>query len=403
MTLQQPTIAFVFQMPFDPLEGGVQRVTWQLGHYFAQKGWNVVFVSLALVGHKIPSAGLLQYPTGDVTKDRKVLKLFLEEILLNSKPDVVINQTGMLSEPDRTLWQLRQAGLFFKLITCFHNCPSLFRVNHRHLVRHLLRNKRSILLFIDHPVGWMVVLLWHRLKNMRVFHRMLSSCDRFVLLSPTFIPELRWFVPGLDESKVIIIPNGFQMPAIRVLTSKRNHFLFVGRLAQDQKNIFMLPIIWQKVQDRLPEWELHIVGDGPDRAELESKMEKLSLNRIFLHGKMNPTRHYSEAKIFLMLSFFEGFPLTLIEAQMHGVVPVAFRSYSVIEWILNDGVDSVMVPPFDEDCYADVLVRLATDEDRWTIMSAAAVSNAKRFSENVVGDVWCKVLSDVLNEPLVLA
>ena len=401
MTLQHPTIAFVFQMPFDPLEGGVQRVTWQLGHYLAQKGWDVIFISLAMSGHKVPLAGKLHYPSEDIYLDHGVLRGFLEKILRNSKPDLVINQTWMLSEPDSMLWQFRQAGLFSKLITCFHNNPALFRVNHRQLVRHLLRNKRWILLFIDHTVGWKVVLLWHRLKNQRVFQRMLSSCDRFVLLSPTFIPELRWFVPGLDESKIIIIPNGFQMPDIYVLPPKRNQFLFVGRLEHEQKNIFLLPEIWQKVQLRLPEWELHILGDGIDRAELESKIEKLSLNRIFLHGKMDPTEHYRGSKIFLMLSFFEGFGNTLIEAQMNGVVPVAFRSYSAIEWMLNDGVDALLIPPFDVDRYADALVQLATDENRWTFMSAAAVSNAQRFSEKAVGDIWLKALSEVMNEPLV--
>ena len=403
MTLQQPTIAFVFQMPFDPLEGGVQRVTWQLGHYFAQKGWDVIFISLAMSGHKIPLAGKLHYPSEDIYADHGALRRFLEVILRNSKPDVVINQTTMLSEPDRTLWQFRQAGLFFKLITCFHNNPALFRENHRQLVRLLLRNKRWILFFIDYPVGWMVLLRWHRLKNMIVFHRMFTSCDRFVLLSPTFISELRWFVPSLDESKIIVIPNGFQMPDIGVLPPKRKHFLFVGRLAQAQKNIFMLPNVWEKVQHSLPEWELHIVGDGPDRAELESKIEQLSLERIYMHGNMDPTEQYRASKIFLMLSFFEGFGNTLIEAQMHGVVPVAFRSYSAIDWMLNDGVDAVLVPPFDEDCYADALVQLATDEDRWTSMSAGALSNAQRFSEKTVGDIWRKVLSDVLNEPLVSA
>ena len=403
MTLQNPSIAFVFYPSFDPIAGGVQRTTWQLGRYFAQNGWDVVFISLALDGHKIPSAGRLHYPLKDVQADSSVLKCFLKELLHRSQPDVVINQTELRSEPDRVLWELREAGLSYKIITCFHNNLSLFRDNHRYLVRNMLRKKWLRLFFIDHPLGWKVLLLWHRIKNMRLFHFALSRCDRFVLLSPTFISELRWYVPDMDESKIVIIPNGFHMPEINVFPLKRKHFLFVGRLEQAQKNIFILPIIWQKVQLRLPEWELHIVGDGPDRTELESKIEKLSLKRIYLHGKMDPTDYYCDAKIFLMLSFFEGFGLTLIEAQMHGVVPVAFQSYSAVTWILNDGIDAVLVPPFDLDDYVDALVGLATDDDRWGCMSAAAVSNSQRFSEKVVGDIWCNVFSDIMNKEEVLA
>ena len=400
MTLQNQTIVFILSMPLDPIAGGVQRTTWQLGHYFADQGWKVVFISLALDGHKTPLVGSLHYPNEDVLADRKALKRFLGEILVNSMPDVVINQTGLHSEPDRTLFELRKAGLSYKIICCFRNNPSVFRDNHRSLVRLKLRKQRWVLLFIDHPLGWKVLMIWHRLKNFRSFRLALLWCDRFMLLSPTFISELRWYVSDLDESKIVIIPNGFQLPDISELPAKRNHFLFVGRLDQAQKNILILPELWSKVQHRLPEWELHIVGDGPERAELDAKIEVLSLERIYLHGKMNPIEHYRAAKVFLMLSFFEGFGNTLIEAQMHGVVPVAFLSYSAVAWMLNDGVDAMLVTAFDVDRYADTLVQLATDEDRWTSMSAAAASNAQRFSEKAVGDIWLKVLSEVMDEHL---
>ena len=403
MTVQNPTIAFVFPQPLDPVAGGVQRTTWQLGHYFASQGWRVVFISLAMDGHKPPLVGSLHYPAEDVFADRKALKHFLGEKLGNSMPDVVINQTGLNSEPDRTLFELRKAGLSYKIICCFRNNPALFLVNHRYLVRHLLGKESWLLFFIDHPLGWKVLMLWHRLKNMRSFRLALFWSDRFMLLSPTFISELQWYVPDLDESKIVIIPNGFHLPDITGLPPKRKRFLFVGRLQQAQKNILILPVIWAKVLHQLPEWELYIVGDGPDRAELESKIEEMSLERIYLHGKMDPTENYRAAKVFLMVSFFEGFGNTLIEAQMQGVVPVAFRSYSAIDWMLNDGVDAVLVPSFDVDRYAAALVQLATDEDRWASMSAAALSNAQRFSEKAVGDIWQTVLSEVMNEPLVSA
>ena len=342
----------------------------------------------------------LHFPSEDINGDSRLLKRFLASTFRNHPPDVVINNTDLLSVSDNVLFELRQTGFSYRIVSCFRNNPFLFKDNHRSLVRHLLRNKRWVLFFIDHPLGWMALLLWHRLKNRYMFSKVLSLCDRYLLLSPTFISELRWFVPDLDESKIIIIPNAFQMPDIRFLKPKCKRFLFVGRLQQAQKNILILPNIWKKVQHRLPEWELHIVGDGPDRSELESKIGQLSLERVQLHGQMNSTEHYSVAKIFLMLSFFEGFGNTLIEAQMHGVVPVAFRSYSAVEWMLNDGIDAMLVPPFDVDRYADALVQLATDEDKWTCMSAAALSNAQRFSEKAVGDIWLKVLSEVMHEPL---
>ena len=396
MTLKKLTIAFVLRQSLDPMAGGVQRVTLNLGQNFTSLGWNVIFISLAIDGHNPPEGTLLYHPTEDVNNNYILLKSFLDPILIDHNPDVVINQTGLPSETDRVLMELRKAGLFFKIISCFHCNPSIFLDNHRNFVRHLLRNRKYILLVIDHKLGWKLLLMFHRAKNKPLFRKAVSNCDRYLLLSPTFISELRWYIPELDETKIVIIPNGFNIPDIAGLPPKKKKLLFVGRLEQTQKNIFLLPEIWKKVQHRLFEWELHIVGDGPDRAELESIIERFSLERVQLHGQINPTEHYREAKIFLMLSFYEGFPLTLIEAQMYGVVPIVFRSFSAVDWILNDRVDALLEPSFDVDRYADELVSLAMHEDRLHSMSLAAISNAQRFSEEVVNNNWCKVLSDVM-------
>jgi glycosyltransferase involved in cell wall biosynthesis len=393
---RKPTVALVLQQALDSTAGGVQRSTWQLGHYLARRQWEVVFISLTAKGHETPRVGTLRHPKEDVYGDRTRLSWFLEQTLRENTPSVVVNQIGLTPEPMRTLWQLRDVISHYAVISCFRNNPAFFKDNHRHIVRHGLRELPWVFSLIDHEIGWNLILAIHRWKNNGSFRKALACCDRFMLLSPSFKSELRWYLPHVDEDKLIAIPNGFQIPAAPRDGTKRNHLLFVGRLENAQKNVFMLPRLWKILQNRLPNWELHVVGDGEDRGELERLTEDSGLERIFFHGKRSPASFYLDAKIFLMLSAYEGFGNTLIESQMHGMVPVAFQSYSAIESMLNDGKDAVLVPAFDLGRFAEEVAALATDEDRWKVMSAAARVNAERFSEDVVGQQWHEVLSQLV-------
>ena len=49
---------------------------------------------------------------------------------------------------------------------------------------------------------------------------------------------------------------------------------------------------------------------------------------LFLKGQKNPEPYYNEASIFMMTSSFEGWGLTLTEAQQYGCVPLAFHSFA---------------------------------------------------------------------------
>ena len=79
--------------------------------------------------------------------------------------------------------------------------------------------------------------------------------------------------------------------------------------------------IKQKYPDKTFRWL--IIGDGPNRAQLEDLIEQADLkNEITLLGEMiNPHPYVKKADIFLLPSRYEGKPMAVTEAQMNGVVP----------------------------------------------------------------------------------
>ena len=393
---EAPSVALILPYPLDPKVGGVQRSTWELGHCLARRGWEVTYVSLAPSGHRQPELGQLVKPAHLLPGQMSAVRDFLRPVIAERRPTAVVNQIAMSMPIADALAELRREGARFGVVGCYRLNPAMYRDNHRHILAHQLRDRPILRGLAASPLGARMALHLHRLRNRPRFRDAIERCDRFMLLSPTFFDELAWYVPDVDEQRLVAIPNGFPPPAITNGALRRNRLLYVGRMENAQKNIFVIPEIWARLQNRLPDWELHLVGDGEDRSELERRVAAHRLERVYFHGRMDPDEHYRAARMFLMLSTYEGFGNTLIEAQMHGVVPIAFDSYSAIRWMLNHDRDALLVPPFDLDAFSEAICSLATDRDRIEAMSVAAISNAARFSDVALGDRWEAALHDAI-------
>lgn len=78
-----------------------------------------------------------------------------------------------------------------------------------------------------------------------------------------------------------VIPN-MQQPAVNLCYDKRKEFLYVGRLSFQDKRIDRLIDAWRMVYDKLPDWNLVILGDGSDAKRLKSLA--MGLPRVSFEG-----------------------------------------------------------------------------------------------------------------------
>ena len=98
-----------------------------------------------------------------------------------------------------------------------------------------------------------------------------------------------------------------------------------------------------------------------------------------------------------MISRYEGFGRTIIEAQHFGCVPIAFNSFSALVHIVNDGIDSTLVRPFDVDKYVIAMSQLISNEAHFDELSKNAMLNSKRFEKQRVLKRWTKLLDEAEN------
>lgn len=181
---------------------------------------------------------------------------------------------------------------------------------------------------------------------------------------------------------------------------KENVVMFCGRFENWSKRVDRLLRIWSKVQDRLPQWRLVLVGDGADGAMLRQMAQDLDLQRVSFEGmQKNIAGYYDRASVVAMTSETEGWPLALSEAQAYGCIGIAFGCTAGVSEILGtDGECGFVVPPFDEDKYAETLVKIASmSEDEKMRIRRNAVERRRRYAPEVIAEKWRQLFDSLVS------
>lgn len=126
---------------------------------------------------------------------------------------------------------------------------------------------------------------------------------------------------------------------------------------------------------------LAVVGDGPDRAELEAKAEMRLVGRAVFTGALTHADTLAVLKtadVFVLNSSYEGFSHLLIEAQTLGVPIIAARVGGNAE-IITNGESGLLVPSGDMSALIQAIVQIVSDENLSTKLRNNAKESAKRF------------------------
>jgi len=147
---------------------------------------------------------------------------------------------------------------------------------------------------------------------------------------------------------------------------------------------------------------LRIAGEGPCREQLLARMDAYHLREyVEMLGHLSRSQlyaQYEEAHILLFPTRFEGFGLSLIEAMVHGCVPVASRIPGVTDSVIRDTEDGLLAPIGDTQAFAVAVEMLCGNPSQWKSMSDAGKARISReFSLQKMGDTYMQVISDAMN------
>lgn len=143
----------------------------------------------------------------------------------------------------------------------------------------------------------------------------------------------------------------------------------VGRLCE-QKGQDLLLAAWPDVVRDHPSARLLLVGDGPERAELERQAR--GLHRVHFVGWQDDVQPWlSRADLVVMPSRWEGMALTLLEAGAAGRAVVVSDVWGVSDVVAGTPVTAAVVPTGDVEALGAAIGRRLADPERRRIEAAA--------------------------------
>jgi glycosyltransferase involved in cell wall biosynthesis len=183
----------------------------------------------------------------------------------------------------------------------------------------------------------------------------------------------------------------------------KTNILFVGRLDDRQKAVFMLPGIIEGLMERGNDIHLSIIGTGPDSKKLEviikNKNLKATISMVGLIDADKVSEYYQSHQIFVLPSNFEGLPLTLVEAMGNGCVPVVSNLPDSTDICVKDGINGFLVNIGDQNGFIDKIEVLIKNPRLLKKMSKECIELANnKFSLEQAHSCYLKVINELLSE-----
>lgn len=370
--------------------GGIAVVSETLATGLRQRGYNTAIYVLSLPYNDLVSRLSKNVPliVGQGIKYNKENVEQLRKVLVERKIDIVVNQQGLNPIPIRILDKARK-GLNVKIISVYH-----MQVNTNGRIisvqQEIERCRHRLMLPLLHLK--MKLFTWITAKSMRNVY---NKSDIYEVLSPSFVPLFSEFtgIKNPTKLKVQTNPVTIQLPQKGVdLNSKEKIILYVGRLEPEIKKPQRIMDMWKLLHKQFSEWQLVIVGDGPEKKRLEEEIETENITNVKLVGFQNPQPYYEKASILLLTSETEGFPLVLAEAMSYGVVPCVYDSFPASSDIVKDGQNGILIPKDNESFNVQKSVELVStimkDSNKLKNLAKNAIITAGSYSIERITKDW---------------
>jgi glycosyltransferase involved in cell wall biosynthesis len=167
---------------------------------------------------------------------------------------------------------------------------------------------------------------------------------------------------GVNMKMIRVIPNGIDVKAIEAITpaDEQSDIMFAGRLIKE-KNVDLLIRAVSLAKTELPSVHCIIIGDGPEREALEMLVKELDLSESvkmkgFLQEGNEVLSYMKSSKVFVLPSVREGFGIVALEANACGLpVITAEHPHNAVCELIEHGKNGFLCQLSVEDLARKIL------------------------------------------------
>lgn len=177
-----------------------------------------------------------------------------------------------------------------------------------------------------------------------------------------------------------------------------DYIFWLGRFDSNQKQYLDAVEIFDKVVSSCPDAQMIMLGgeyDPGSKDRLLTEIKKRGLQKnLHVHEFTNDVEnYYKNARVHLVTSAYEAFPMTFIESKSYGI-PLVTYNMPYLQ-ILQDGKGYIAVEQGDTDAAADALITLWQNRALCEQMSAAALESIAQFKDFDLQAAWKNVIDSV--------
>lgn len=276
----------------------------------------------------------------------------LRKLILETKPDVVISFEDFLSVEVL----LALSGSNIPVIVSEHNEPTKHKI----------------------PLRWRILrrIFYPKAQAVTVLNNSIHQWSKNI-----FLPWPSVVLPNpLEPAPPLATPPPWIGPRT---------IIGLGRLVH-QKGFDILIDAFQRIANQIPEWELSILGDGPEQPQLARQIQHCGMvKRIHLVGRVSSTRSIlPHAGLFVMPSRYEAFGIVLIEAMDAGLPIISFNSPSSPRHIIEHQKTGILVDQVNPENLAHSMLDLIKNPDMRSRLGQAAKREAQSYAPEIIMQHW---------------
>lgn len=315
--------------------GGAQRYVYDLAAYFNTETEYEVAVALGGNGglkQKLEEKNIRVIPLAALGRDIKIMgdiRAFFEilKLLHKEQPDIIhLNSTkaGLIGS---------LACFFYNLVASGYRLSAIFTAHGWAFNESRPAHQKIAIAFLQ----WLTVLL----------------CDHIIVVAEHLKKQTRWW--PFVARKISVVHNG--IPELEFLSREKaavrfpyiqhtTYNIHVITIAELHKNKGLDVAIRALSLLKDCDFSYTIIGDGEERAALETLIKKLGLeDRVFLAGHIPDAHKYLKAfDLFLLPSRTEACAYVLLEAGRAGLPVIATRVGGIPE-VIEHKKTGLLVPP----------------------------------------------------------
>lgn len=191
--------------------------------------------------------------------------------------------------------------------------------------------------------------IFHQKASLQLKHKITSfinNADCIICLS------LQWknyFLANFSPKKIEIIPNIVAAPQLtrKMDTSTKYNFLFLGKICE-QKGVWLLLDAIEALKEELQDKFIFTIGGNGEVGKLHSLIVNKNLNNLVQYvgwvSSSTKSKYLSAADAFILPSYNEGLPISILEAMTYGL-PIIATNVGGIPEIIKHNVNGLLIAP----------------------------------------------------------